>query len=100
VRCTCAAHGYGKNVDLGTRPMLPNGIGEGGVIIANQLCGVREVVVCAVFSFPYLNLFNRGVTSTAVRTSDESRFEDPDEVRFMWGSQYGGEYVFGYDGMA
>jgi hypothetical protein len=58
VRCKCAARDYGKNVDLGTRPLLSSGIGEGGVFIANQLCGVGEVVVCAVCSFPYLNLFS------------------------------------------
>jgi hypothetical protein len=43
VRCAFAAHDYGNNVDLGTRPGLSNSIDEGGVFIASQLCGVREV---------------------------------------------------------
>jgi hypothetical protein len=51
-----------------------------GAFIANQLCGVREAVVCAVFPFSYLN---RGVTSSSVRMSDNSRFEESDEVGFM-----------------
>jgi hypothetical protein len=42
-------------------------------------------VVCAIFPFSYPNLINRGVTSAAVRMSDESRFEEPDEVEFMRG---------------
>jgi hypothetical protein len=59
VRCTCAAHDYGKNIDLGTRSELSNGIGEGGVFTANQLCAVGEVVISPLFPFPYyLNLFN------------------------------------------
>jgi hypothetical protein len=40
VKCTCVAHDYGKNVDVGTLPVLAGGIGEGGVFIANHLCGV------------------------------------------------------------
>jgi hypothetical protein len=72
--------------------MLANGIGEGSVFIANHLCGVGEVVVRAVFPFPYLNLFHRGVSSSAVGVTDESRFEKPDEVGFVYrGSQRGGE---------
>jgi hypothetical protein len=55
----------------------------GGVFIANNLCGVGGVVVRAVFPFPYLNTFSQGVTSAAVRVSDESRFEKPDEVGFV-----------------
>jgi hypothetical protein len=81
--------------------MLANGIGEGGVFIANHLSGLGEVVVRAVFPFPYLNLFDRGVTSAAVCVSDESRFEKPDEVGFVCrGSQRGGEYLGKEDGMA
>jgi hypothetical protein len=83
VRCACAAHDYGKNVDCGTRPLLANCIGEGDICVANHLCVVGEVVVCAVFPFPYLNIFNRGVPSAFVRVSDESRFEKPDEVGFV-----------------
>jgi hypothetical protein len=51
-----------------------------GVFIANKLCGAGEVVVCGVFPFPYLNLFKRGVSSTAVRMFDESRFEELNEA--------------------
>jgi hypothetical protein len=32
-----------------------------GVSIANPLCGVGEVVVRAIFPFPYLKKINRGV---------------------------------------
>jgi hypothetical protein len=73
------------NAELGTWPMSSNGIGERGVVIAKQLCGVGEVVVSALFPFPYLDLFNSGVTSIAVRMPDESRFEEPDEVGFVCG---------------
>jgi hypothetical protein len=56
VRCACSAHDYRKNVDFGTLLVLSSGIGKGVVSIANHLCGVGEVVVCAVFPFPYLPL--------------------------------------------
>jgi hypothetical protein len=56
-----------------------------GVFIANQLCGVGEVVVRAVFPFPYLIFSNGGVKFTAVRMSDESMFYEPDEVGFVSG---------------
>jgi hypothetical protein len=58
VRCTYVAHDFGKNVDLGNWLVLSKGIGEGVVFIVNQLCGVGEVVLYAVFLFPYPNLFN------------------------------------------
>jgi hypothetical protein len=29
VRCACAAHDYGKNIDIGSWPMSANGICEG-----------------------------------------------------------------------
>jgi hypothetical protein len=83
VRCAYAAHDDGKNVDLCTRPVSTNCIGEGGAFIANHLCGVGEVVVCAVLPFPHLTFFYRGVSSSSVRVCDESRFEEPDEVGFM-----------------
>jgi hypothetical protein len=83
VRCSSSAHAYGENIDIGTWLVLAKGIGERGVFIANHVCGVGEVVVCAILPFPYLSLFNRGVSSSAVGVSDESRFEKPDEVRFV-----------------
>jgi hypothetical protein len=58
-----------------------NGTGEGGAFVENQLCGTREAVVCAIFPFPYLDISN----SAAVRMSDESRFEEPNEVGFVRG---------------
>jgi hypothetical protein len=33
-------HAYGKTVDLGTRALLSNGIGEVGVFVESELCGV------------------------------------------------------------
>jgi hypothetical protein len=63
-----------------------------GVFIADHLCGVGEVIVCAVYLFPYPNRFTRGVASAAVRMSDEYRFEKSDEVGFVCGgSQRWGE---------
>jgi hypothetical protein len=56
VRCACAAPDYGKNVYFGIRPVLANSIGDGGIFVANHLCGVGEVMVRAVFPFPYLDI--------------------------------------------
>jgi hypothetical protein len=44
---------------------------------------VGEAVVRAVLPFPYLNLFNRGVSAAAVCVTDVSRFEEADKVGFM-----------------
>jgi hypothetical protein len=44
VRCTCAARDDGKDVDFGTWLVLANGVGEGGVFLANHLKCVGEVV--------------------------------------------------------
>jgi hypothetical protein len=60
-------------------------LARGGVFVANQLRYDGEVVVRAVFSFPYLNLFSRRISSSAVRVSSEFRFEESDEVRFVSG---------------
>jgi hypothetical protein len=75
VRCATAAHDYVKNVDFGTLPVFANGVGERGEFTTNHLCGVTEVVVDAVFPLPYLNIFNRGVTSSSVRLSVEIEIE-------------------------
>jgi hypothetical protein len=64
----------------------------------NHLSCVGEVVVRAVLAFPYLNLFNRGVSAATVRVTDVSMFEDSDEVGFVCrGSQLGGENLGGED---
>jgi hypothetical protein len=55
VRYSTAAHDKKENIDIGTWPLLANGIGERDLFIANHLCGVGEVVACVVFPFPYLN---------------------------------------------
>jgi hypothetical protein len=69
---------------------LADGIGEGGVFGANQLSCVGEVVVRALLPFPYLNLFNRGVSAATVCVTDVSRFEESDKVGFVCrGSQRG-----------
>jgi hypothetical protein len=75
LRCAGGAHDYGKDVDFGTWSVASNGIGEGGVFFADQVSCVGEIVVCALSPFPYLNLFNRGVTSAAVCVTGESMFE-------------------------
>jgi hypothetical protein len=58
VRCTRAAHDDGEDVDLGTWPLVADGICEGCVFGANQLGFLGEVIVSAVLPFPYLNLFD------------------------------------------
>jgi hypothetical protein len=55
-RCTCAGHDYGKNIDLGTRPMLPNGIGEGlfyreSVVRCGRGCGMCSIFIPLSKSF-------------------------------------------------
>jgi hypothetical protein len=60
--------------------VLADGIGEGGVFDANNLSCVGEVVVRTILLFPYLNLFNRGVSAAAVCVTDVSRFEEADVV--------------------
>jgi hypothetical protein len=52
VRGTGAIHGDGEDVNLNTGPLLMAGVCEGGLIVMDELCGVREVVVYAVFLFP------------------------------------------------
>jgi hypothetical protein len=101
VRCTPAAHDDGKDVDFGTWPMLADGIGEGYVFGANHVTCVGEFVVRALFPFPYLDLFNRGVSSAIVCVTDVSRFEESDKVGFVCqGPQRGGENLVPKDGRA
>jgi hypothetical protein len=86
VGCTRATHDYGKNVGFITRPVLANGIGEGGMFVASHMYGAGKVVVIsAIFPFPCQNIsiFGRAVPSASVRVADESRFEEPDEVGFV-----------------
>jgi hypothetical protein len=60
---------------------------------------VGEAVVGAVFPFPYLNMFDRGVSSSAVLMADEAGFEEADEAGFMCrGMHSRGEYLGGYVG--
>jgi cbb3-type cytochrome oxidase subunit 3 len=40
--------------------------------------------MCTI-SIPYLNIFNLGVSSSAVRKSNKSRFEESNEVGFVSG---------------
>jgi hypothetical protein len=63
VRCTRAAHDDVKDVDFGTWLVLADGIGEWSVSRAYQLSCVGEIVVRALFPFPYVNLVNRGVSA-------------------------------------
>jgi hypothetical protein len=93
VRCTYAAHDGGKDVDFCTLLVLANGIGEEGVFsfAIHLRCVGQIIVVRAVFIFPYLNLFNRGVTAATVCVADEFRVEKSDEVGFVCrGSRRGG----------
>jgi hypothetical protein len=49
-----ASHGDGEDVDFNTGPVVAESIGERGVFVADELCGEREVIVCAVLPFTYL----------------------------------------------
>jgi hypothetical protein len=46
---------------------------------------VGEVIVRAILPFPYMNLFDGGVSAAAVCVTDESRFEEADKVGFVCG---------------
>jgi hypothetical protein len=101
VGCARAAHDDGRNVDFSTRQVSANGIGERGIFVANPMCGVGEIVLRAIYPFPYLYLFYRGVPSASVRAADKFRFEEPEEVGFVCrGSQHRGEYLVKEDGWA
>jgi hypothetical protein len=101
MRCNRAADDDGKDVDLCTWPVLVDGIGERGAFDANRVSCVGEVAVRAVLPFPYLNLFNRGVSVATVSVTDVARFEEADKVGFVCGgSQRGGEDLGGEDGRA
>jgi hypothetical protein len=83
-RCEAGRLGYmrgagatrddGEGVYFGTGPVVVEGVCEGGIFVANEFCGVGEVVVCTVIPFPYLNIFNRGVAAASIRVSNECRF--------------------------
>jgi hypothetical protein len=64
--------------------MLANGVGEGGIFVANQLSCVGNIVVSATFLIHYLNLFDRAVPSASVRVAYKSSFEEPCEVGFLF----------------
>jgi hypothetical protein len=85
VRRARAAHDDGEDVDLGTWPVGADGICEGCVFGTNQVGCLGELVVCALFPFFYLNLFNGRVAPTTVCVTDESRFEEADKVGFVCG---------------
>ena len=98
VRCTCAAHDNGEDIDHCAWPVVSDGVREGCVFGADVVCSVREVIVCAVLPFPYLNLFDGCVTTATIGVTNESGFEDADEVRFVCrGTKHGGENLRGED---
>ena len=66
VRCTCAAHDDGEDVDHCAWPVVADGVRKGCVFGTYEVGCVSEVVVCAVLPFPYLNLFYGCVTSATV----------------------------------
>jgi hypothetical protein len=67
VGCARTTHDDGKNVDFSNRPVLADGIGEGGILfLANHMCGVGDVVVSAIFPFPYMNQISGMVGSGIV----------------------------------
>jgi hypothetical protein len=51
--------------------MTAESVGQRGAVVADELCGVREVSIGALLPFPNLNLSNGGVTALVVRVSDE-----------------------------
>ena len=78
--------------------MVSDGVCEGCVFGPNQAGCVGAVVVGAVFPLPYLNFFDRRVSTAAVVVANEARFEEAYEIGFMCrGTQrrredVGGEY--------
>jgi hypothetical protein len=81
-----AALGDGEDVDVGTQPVSTESVGHRGVFaVTDEICGVREVSIGAVFPFPNLILSNGGVAAFVVRVSYESGFDEADEVRFVGG---------------
>jgi hypothetical protein len=53
-----AAHNDGKDVNSSTWPVTAESVVERGVFVSDELCGVREVTIGAVFAFHKLNLSN------------------------------------------
>jgi hypothetical protein len=81
----------GEAVYLDIRQVSSEGVGEWGGFMSNKLCGVREVVVSLLFSFSYLNAFNRRVSTSGVRVSDEYELEEADKFGIVsTGSDRGG----------
>jgi hypothetical protein len=66
-----AARDDGEDDYLCTRSVASEGVGEKGVFISDSLHGVRQVIICVVLTFPYLNISNRGVATSSVRVADE-----------------------------
>jgi hypothetical protein len=81
----CAAYDDREDVNICTVSEAAEGVGKRDVCIADELRGVRDLIVCAVLPFSYVNLFNRGVSVTGVRVPEESWFEKADEVWFADG---------------
>jgi hypothetical protein len=101
VWCTGAAHDYGYDVDHCAWPVVSDGVRKGCVFGVYEVSCVREVIVCAVLPFPYLDFFDGCVTSATVGVTNESGFEDADEVRFVCrGTKWGGENLRWEDGGA
>jgi hypothetical protein len=53
-----AAHDDGEDVGIITLPLTPKRVGYWCVFVADELCGVREVNIGAIFQLPNLNLSN------------------------------------------
>jgi hypothetical protein len=52
------AHDDGENVNAITWPLTTESVGQRGVFVSDELCGVREVCIGAVFPFPKSNFSN------------------------------------------
>jgi hypothetical protein len=66
--------------------VTPESVGQRGVFVSDELCGVREVIsIRVVFPIPNLNVSSSRVMALAIRVSDESRFEEADEAGLVGG---------------
>jgi hypothetical protein len=52
---TGANHDDGEDINFSAKLMAAESFGRRGVLVADKLCGVIEVSICAILSFAELN---------------------------------------------
>jgi hypothetical protein len=53
-----AARDDGENANVITRPVTSESVGQRGVFVADELCGLRVVSLDGLFPFSYIDLSN------------------------------------------